>query len=397
MKKLLILTSTFPKGKTDAITARFVWDLAESLKEFYQVFVLCPHAKGLALKEEWQGVQIYRFKYCFFADLQLLSSGNGMASDIRSNFLAVFQIPGFFIAQYLNAKRIIKINHIDTVNSHWIVPQGLIGAFLKKKLGIRHVVTAHAADVFLLKRMAGAGKKLADFIISYTDLVLPVSTYIKQTLDSLTSQRYAYQIIPMAANRNFSAASNDIQNKTNRGLKLLFVGKFTEKKGIIHLLEAMRILKKEKTEVFLELVGGGILENDLRDFVNRNDLAKNISFLGWVPNEKLPELYRSCDILIVPSVFDRKGETEGMPVVIAEALACGRPVLASRISGIPDIIQDGYNGWLVEPGSSLGIAKKIEEIGLIDLAPFQQNALKTATGLTYNKTAIKYKEAIEKV
>ncbi len=398
MKKLLILTSTFPNGPSDAITARFVWDLAESLKEFYQVFVLCPHSSGLALTENWQGVQIYRFKYSLFTGFQLLSSGNGMASDIKANPLAIFQVPGFFITQYLNAKKIIKDNSIEIVNSHWLLPQGLIGAFLKKRMRVRHAVTAHAADVFLLKRMGGPGKALTDFIIKYTDLVLPVSGFIKRTLDTLSKKKYNFQIISMGANRNFLARSEYKPDKNDgRALKLLFVGKFVEKKGIIFLLEAIHSLKKEGIRVSLNLAGGGILENRLRNFVITNRLVENISFSGWVNNEKLPELYRACDIVVVPSVFDKNGETEGMPVVIPEALACGKPVLASKVSGIPDVIQDGYNGWLVEPGNSLGIAQKIKDISLIDLEPIRKNAFKTAENFTYEQIARRYHQAIESI
>ena len=111
----------------------------------------------------------------------------------------------------------------------------------------------------------------------------------------------------------------------------------------------------------------------------------------------MPEIYSLGDVIVVPSVFDRKGETEGMPVVIQESMACGIPVLASKISGIPDIVKNGENGWLVKPADELSLANKMEEVmSLENLEGFRKQAIKTSKNNSYLRIAERYYRAIEK-
>jgi glycosyltransferase involved in cell wall biosynthesis len=396
MKRFLIVTSTFPRNNSDAVTARFVFDLAKSLSEFYSVYVLCPHAAGLPLYEEWDGLKVYRFRYFFPQGCQFLSSGSGMLSDLKNNIFAFFQIPFFLVAQFFAVGKIIRKEKIDIVNSHWIIPQGFILAISKVFLKFTHVLTVHAADIFALKRCRFIGSQLVRFILKRTDLVLPVSNFIKeQILEVSRNSKIKSSIIPMGVNETFFKSSAKVRAKDDCGLKMLFVGKMVEKKGLRYLLEALNVLKSENLSFYLEVIGGGPLEAELKSYVQELGLGGKVNLLGWIANEKLPRYLATNDIVVVPSIFDKKGETEGMPVVILEAMAMARPVLASRISGIPDIVCDGYNGWLVEPKSSLELANKIREISRLDLEMFGANALRTAKEFTCRKTALNYKKVID--
>lgn len=397
-KKLLIVTSTFPKNDKDSVTARFVFDLAGALTSFYEVYVLCPHSKGLPLCERINNLTIYRFRYFMPEGLELIGSGKGISSDLKNNALAILQIPLFLFAQYVGIIKIVKKHKIDIVNSHWIVPQGFICSLVKKVLKFQHVVTVHAADIFALKRLNLLGTCLAKFILNNTDLVLPVSSYIKEQVFTVAPMaKVRHKIIPMGVNLSYFNRNKrgNVYNKKNGQLSLFFVGKMVEKKGLKYLLEALSILKQEGVNFRLRIAGGGRLENDLKLYNDKLNLTQEVSFLGWVANQDLAEFYDSSDVLVVPSVFDRKGETEGMPVVILEAMALGLPVLASKISGIPDIVKDGYNGWLVEPKNNRKLAVKIKEIAGIDLVRYKDNALKTALNFSYDEIALNYKNTIE--
>jgi phosphatidylinositol alpha-1,6-mannosyltransferase len=401
-KKILIVTSTFPKDTQDRVTARFVYDLATALTGVYEVFVLAPHAAGLSRCEESNGLHVERFRYFFPATWQALSSGEGLACDVKKNIFSILQVPLYLIAQVRSVRRLVKKNDITTVNAHWLVPSGLSCALANVRNSFTCCVTVHAADIFALKRAKVLGSWILRFILKKTKLILPVSTYIKKTIDEVHGSEVThYEIIPMGANLNFTPTASHTTDQDPgprvSDVRLLFVGKLVEKKGVEHLLRALRILKRQHVRASLQIIGGGPLERSLKTLATTLQVNDRVDFYGWVNNEVLPKFFGSNDILVVPSVFDRKGETEGMPVVIAESLSCGVPVLASRISGISDIIKEDYNGWFVEPADEAALAAKIKKISKLSLREYKANALASARGLDYKSIASRYKEAIERL
>ena len=394
-KNILIVTSTFPKHEKDIISARFVYDLARSLTPYYNVHVLTPHSPDAKNHERLDGMSIHRFCYFLPKKLQKLATGEGILANIKTNKLLILQLPFLFLAEVLSIIYVLKKEKIDILNTHWIVPQGLAAALVRKFINVKHVLTIHSAGIFTLKRWGKAGKAVARFIIKRTDIVMPVSSYIKNTLDQLVNTGYCFKISPMGVDLSrFNTSGNNKYVLRSDILNLLFVGKLVEKKGLKYLLNALSLLKQEGLKFKLKVVGSGPLEESHKQYSVSLNVNKNIDFLSWVPNDKLPEVYNAADIVIVPSVFDKKGETEGMPVVILESLAMSRPVIASRISGIPDIIKDGYNGWLINPADAQALKSKLIEVSNIGLDNFKKNAYNTAKKFGINNIASVYRDAI---
>lgn len=405
-KKLLIVTSTFPKGCDDEVTARFVFDLALALKKYYQVFVVAPHSVGAKTSETVDGLKVERFRYFFPDFLQGLTTGSGMLSDAKTNPLAILQLPFFLIAEFLTVLRVLKREKIDVINSHWMIPQGLICTIVKAVTGVVHIATVHAAGVFLLKRLGAPGRMLARFIETRSDKILPVSLYIKSEVKLLTSGLKDYSVIPMGVDGDkfFKHPDKREDFRLRLGLEdkftFLFVGKFAEKKGIPVLLESGRILKSKRDNFKIVIIGGGILEKKLKAMTEALGLDSVVEFKGWIKNNELPSFYAASDIVVVPSIFDSKGETEGMPVVVNEALAAGAPVIASNISGIPDTVKPGINGWLFAPGSSEALAElmaKAMDLSRNELNSYKSNALNTSTENYWENIARRYSFAIESV
>ena len=318
-------------------------------------------------------------------------------ANLKKNKILFFQLPFLFVSEIFNIVRIVRREQIDIVNSHWMVPQGLAVALVKNCLKVKHVLTIHAADIFALKRWGGIGKKISRYIVGRTDIALPVSGYIKETLDSLVSINYGYDILPMGvAEERFPAGEKSMALRTEE-LRLLFVGKLVEKKGLIYILEAVKALKEKGIPVKLTVAGSGPLEESLKKYVNEEELDSGVIFCGWTPNDRLSELYSRSDVTVVPSVYDKNGETEGMPVVVLESMATGTPVLASRISGMPDIVVDDRNGWLVDPGSSVAISERLEQIISMDLSEYSKEAISTAAKYTCSSIAARYRDKIEEL
>jgi glycosyltransferase involved in cell wall biosynthesis len=134
---------------------------------------------------------------------------------------------------------------------------------------------------------------------------------------------------------------------------LLFVGRFVEKKGVEHLLHATRILETQGVAVDVVLVGDGPMAEMLKH--HAADL-KRARFLGWLPNQEVRRMMRSALAICVPSVAARTGDSEGLPNVVLEAMACAVPVIGSDIAGIAEAVEHDRTGFLVPPADPRSIA-----------------------------------------
>ncbi|MCD6459228.1 glycosyltransferase family 4 protein, partial [bacterium] len=206
-------------------------------------------------------------------------------------------------------------------------------------------------------------------------------------------------------NMKFQYFSDKIKLRSILGIPkkhkvFLFIGKFIEQKGIQHLLEAVNILKNDYHDFTVLLIGRGHLEKFLKKWVYSQKIENYVKFLGWIDNDQLPPYYGMADAVIVPSSKDKQGTTDGLPVVVQESLAAGVPVIASSISGISEIIQDHYNGWLFEPGNHGDLYCAMKMVYKTDkntIKQIREDAVKSAEIFSYKKVAEKYFNEIQKL
>jgi colanic acid/amylovoran biosynthesis glycosyltransferase len=139
----------------------------------------------------------------------------------------------------------------------------------------------------------------------------------------------------------------------------LFVGRFVEKKGIVHLLDAMRLLRAQGRMLPLVLIGDGPLTEPLK--AAAADLG-DIRFLGWRDQATVRGWMRGALALCVPSVTARAGDAEGLPNVVLEAMAAATPVIGARSAGIGEAIEDQVTGLLVPPGDPAALAAALARL-----------------------------------
>lgn len=158
----------------------------------------------------------------------------------------------------------------------------------------------------------------------------------------------------------FAPAPAHIKGQTKRRMGLengpvvTFSGRFVLRKGIHLLLEAWKGVANDFPDARLLLLGDGPLLAEMRELATRLGIASSVDFLGHVP--QVTEFLQATDLFVLPSL------QEGMPNSLLEAMACGLPAVATRIGGVVDIIQDGENGILVDPGDVNGLAEGMRKL-----------------------------------
>ena len=165
---------------------------------------------------------------------------------------------------------------------------------------------------------------------------------------------------------------------------LLFVGRFVEKKGVAHLLEAIRALECEGPAVDLVLVGDGPM---VEVFKRQAFGLTRVRFLGWLPNQEVRRVMKGALAICVPSVAGPTGDSEGLPNVVLEAMACAAPVIGSAIAGIAEAVEDERTGFLVPPANSLSIAAAARRL-------LADPLLRTRMGIAAREAAIQRFSAV---
>jgi glycosyltransferase involved in cell wall biosynthesis len=135
--------------------------------------------------------------------------------------------------------------------------------------------------------------------------------------------------------------------------RVLYVGRLEARKGPEFLVSAFCALARQLPNVSLYLAGTGSLEALLRERVRREELEERVTFLGFIPESSLASWYRSAHVVVVPSHF------EGLGLTALEALACGAPVIATRVPGLVDAVTDNVDGSLVEFGDEHALVAEL--------------------------------------
>lgn len=133
----------------------------------------------------------------------------------------------------------------------------------------------------------------------------------------------------------------------------VFAGRLVRVKGVLTLLEAMRHIN---SDAVLKIAGAGELEGEMRQFVETHNLT-NVQFMGHLATDELARLVQTALFTVSPSEW-----YENYSMTVIESLACGTPVIGSRIGGIPEQVRDGWNGYLFEPGNAVELAAKMQAL-----------------------------------
>lgn len=232
--------------------------------------------------------------------------------------------PFFWLAAFGLAFWLCLIKKIDVIVAQSPLMEGLVGTIIKKILRKELIVEIHG-DWEFRKTLA----KIAPIALKNADKIRGVAGYLIEKAKKIAPQKLYFQFPTFTDLDDFLSETG-----VSFGDYILFVGRNDKTKGIDYLKTAFSMLEKDFPGFRLVLVGEGLPE-------------------GKLPLEGVRERMRGCFCLVVPSI------SEGLPRVILEAMALGKPVVASNVGGIPELVKDGETGFLVEPKNSGQLAEKL--------------------------------------
>ncbi|WP_456377695.1 glycosyltransferase family 4 protein [Lutibacter sp.] len=147
-----------------------------------------------------------------------------------------------------------------------------------------------------------------------------------------------------------------LQESKNDTVNILFLGLIGKRKGVYDLIDAVKKIKVVCDRRFKVLIGGNGEVEELQNLIVENDLQEQVVYLGWVSGEEKESYLRSCDIYILPSY------NEGLPMSLLEAMSWGKPVISTRVGGIPELIRDNQDGMIVDAGNVEQISSSLMEL-----------------------------------
>lgn len=367
--KILMLNYEFPPlgGGAGRATLNISREL---VKLGHEVDIITSGYKKFKKFEKINGANVYKVK-------------THRKSIHEVGYLAMLEyvIKGWFLY-----RKLIKQNKYDVIHSFFSIPSGIIpylGKILYKK---DYIVSLRGTDV------PGYDKTQFQLV---QRLLEPLNIKIwKNAKSVVTLSSGLTALAKKSLEINYKTVYNGIDTqvfkfmnlpKKHKKFGLVTVSRLLKRKGIHHVLEALKELNDD--QITLDIYGMGNYESELKTQVINLNLGKQVFFREYVENQKLYKTLNKHDAFILPSL------TESFGLVLLEAMACGLPVIASSVGGIPEIVEDGINGVLVEPGNVSQIKEaimKLKENPKLREKMQKANLKRVKTHFTWESVAKKY-------
>lgn len=237
---------------------------------------------------------------------------------------------------------------------------GFTGAILKEMDYKPLIITCHGSDAYDFPFRDDFRYAVAKYTLSRVDRIIAVCRSDAEKLLSLGLPSSKLSIIPNGFDDNLFQPIPQQSAREKLGLPLnkkilLSVGTLHKVKGYDYLIDAIHMISKVRNDIITVILGSGPLEMKLREKIEKLDLKQRVLLVGWEPHNNIPLWMNASDIFVLPSL------NEGFPTVIPEAMACGKPVIGTKVGGIPDAISDDSVGILVNPRDRETLAQGILE------------------------------------
>jgi len=261
----------------------------------------------------------------------------------------------YIIRSYLKASKILKTQKIDIIHHMFPAVYGQTFSLLAIRENFSQPfvfgpVSAHFTRRPLDEKIIGRATSVLHFkTISKCSHLIAITEQVKRIYSKLLGED-KISVIPLGVDTNLFRPNEE---RTKEEFEVLFTGSLYPLKGIEYLIKSMKHVICTQKRVKLRIVGEGPEKERLKSLAGKLGLKDKVIFEGFVPHDKIVKYYQNCDVFC----FLTLGEPFG--IAILEAMACGKPVIASKIGGPAEIVKDAETGFLVNPRDTEAIAERI--------------------------------------
>jgi glycosyltransferase involved in cell wall biosynthesis len=360
---ILSLSTTYPESNNPT-KGSFVHLLNKAIvKQNHKIVAVTPHIQNTPVNEIMDNVKIKRFRYL---PKKYENFEGGIAESTNKSKIQILKA-AFMILFFITSsiKECIK-EKPDIIHAHWAFPSAFVGYLLAIIFRKKLFVTVYAAEFAVLKKRFRILKPLIKIIFNKSTKIIGITSFAtKKAIEFGADESKVVVIrpIPNYVTHDYSEKEK-IDYKNNLEIInqkiILFVGRLIEHKGVSYLIESMSGFSKE--EVKLIIAGGGPQYNILKNRVKQLEKNNQITFVKNPTDANLGLLYQIADIFVLPSIDDSKGDTEGLGLVMIEAMKCKIPVIATNAGGASEVIGDEYNGLIAKQKDPESLIKCIKRL-----------------------------------
>jgi colanic acid/amylovoran biosynthesis glycosyltransferase len=252
---------------------------------------------------------------------------------------------------FLEACRLQRLTGgIHHLHAHFGTNSATVAILCRMLGGPKFSFTVHGPEEFDKPESLSLDEK-----IQHSDFVIAISSFGRSQLCrwSRFQDWPKIQVVRCGLDASFLNQETTPVPNTNQ---VVCIGRLSEQKGQLLLLEAVRCLAKSGENLQLMLAGDGPLRSAIESYIQKHSLSSFVRITGWVSGAQVKQLIRESRAMVLPSF------AEGLPVVLMEALALGRPVITTYIAGIPELVRPCENGWLVPAGDVDALVHALTEL-----------------------------------
>ena len=360
---ILLIVTSFPQEKLDEPINPWITEKVLKLKDDFEIKIFTSAFKGKTKTQFKEIKKIYRFRYfpSQYEDLTHKISVLDKLKENKKNWIKVFL---FLISGFLNSIYFTLKENFDIIHVHWPLPLALFGIvpkFLKNK---PLIYTFHSAGLNIAQKYTIL-KLILRILLKFADAITVNSTFTLKQLEKTATKNLLknkiIKIIPFSG----TLKENTKIDLSKKKKKILFVGRFVERKGIEYLVKAFaKIYKKDSCKDWMLTLAGrkGPEKEKILKLIEELNLKNRVSIKFELNEEEKKQEYAESSIFVLPSIIDRKGDTEGLGTVLIEAGLYKNALIGSNVGGIPDIIKHGETGLLVPQKDVNKLADAIEKL-----------------------------------